>query len=291
MSSKPNLDPKWLQWSKQLMAIAQNGLTFVNNPFDKERYEAVRAVAAEILSDHTGSDSSQIVDLFSRESGYATPKVDVVVAHNLIFDNASYGVLMRTITDRQAGGKRVETSRNQILNNLFVNHADGLMNLPYPNARSQRIVSDNNVFWSDAAAAQPFAINCYQDEIQLRDVAGELRRRLEQFNTADQQVPDPDGWAKNPRLTLNSWRLLLERDRGSQHLRVAVRCEDGSLPARLALTLDAAIAKVPCTRVEGLSADFRGQPFPADAPLPGSFQGLRSGENEIVLDPSPERSP
>ena len=77
MPNKPNLDPKWLQWSKQLMAIAQNGLTYVNNPFDKERYEAVRAIAAEILSDHTGSEPSQIVDLFSRESGYATPKVDV----------------------------------------------------------------------------------------------------------------------------------------------------------------------------------------------------------------------
>jgi ADP-ribose pyrophosphatase YjhB (NUDIX family) len=59
------------------MAIAQNGLTFVNNPFDQERYEAIRALAAEILSDHTGSEPSQIVDLFSRESGYATPKVDV----------------------------------------------------------------------------------------------------------------------------------------------------------------------------------------------------------------------
>ena len=77
MLSKPNLDPKWLQWSKQLMAIAQNGLTFANNPFDKERYEAVRAIAAEILSDHTGTAPSQIVDLFSGESGYATPKVDV----------------------------------------------------------------------------------------------------------------------------------------------------------------------------------------------------------------------
>ena len=34
---------------RQLMAIAQNGLTFVDNPFDKERYEAIRAIAAEIL--------------------------------------------------------------------------------------------------------------------------------------------------------------------------------------------------------------------------------------------------
>ena len=77
MSSNHNLDPKWLQWSRQLMAIAQNGLTFVNNPFDKDRYEAIRAIAAEILSDHTGTAPSQITDLFSREVGYATPKVDV----------------------------------------------------------------------------------------------------------------------------------------------------------------------------------------------------------------------
>ena len=77
MSSNHNRDPKWLQWSRQLMAIAQNGLAFVNNPFDKERYEAIRAIAAEILSDHTGNDPSQIIDLFSWEVGYATPKVDV----------------------------------------------------------------------------------------------------------------------------------------------------------------------------------------------------------------------
>ena len=77
MSSNPNLDPKWLRWSRQLMAIAQNGLTYDNNPFDKERYEAIRAMAAEILSDHSGTESSQITDLFSQEVGYATPKVDV----------------------------------------------------------------------------------------------------------------------------------------------------------------------------------------------------------------------
>ena len=153
-------------------------------------------------------------------------------------------------------------------------------------------MSDNDVFWADAPESQaPFAINHYQDDIKLRDVAGELRRRLEQFNTADQQVPDPDGWAKNPRLTLNSWRLLLERDRGSQRHHLAVSCDDQSLPARLTLTLDGAIAKMPCTRVEGLSADFRGQTFPAIAPLPGPPQNLQPGENNIVMDPNADRSP
>jgi hypothetical protein len=41
-------EPQWLRWSRQLMAIAQNGLTYSNSPYDVERYEAVRGIAAEI---------------------------------------------------------------------------------------------------------------------------------------------------------------------------------------------------------------------------------------------------
>jgi ADP-ribose pyrophosphatase YjhB (NUDIX family) len=59
------------------MAIAQNGLTFTTNPYDVERYEAVRRIAAEMMAAHTGADQERIVGLFARESGYATPKVDV----------------------------------------------------------------------------------------------------------------------------------------------------------------------------------------------------------------------
>ena len=222
---------------------------------------------------------------------YSHDASDVVVAHNLIFDNASFGLLMRTITDRQAGGKRVETSRNQVLNNLFVNNAEGVMSLPYPNARSQGLMSDNNVFWADAPESQaPFAINHYQDDIKLRDVAEELRRRLKQSNMADQQLPEADAWAKNPRLTLDSWRLLLERDQGSQQHRMTVRCDDRLLPARLTLTLDAPIFKVPCARVEGLSADFCGQTFSPSGPLPGPLQNLQPVENTILLEPGAGKS-
>ena len=135
------------------------------------------------------------------------------------------------------------------------------------------------------------AINAYQDDIKLRDVAEEFRRRLKQAGTAEQQLPEPDAWAKNPRLTLDYWRLLLERDRGSQQHRMTVHCDDRALPARLTLTLDSAIAKMPCTLIEDLSADFRGQSLPASGPLPGPFQGLQSGENKIVLEPGADKSP
>lgn len=70
-------EPRWLRWSRQLMAIAQNGLTYSNSPYDVERYEAVRGIAAEMMADRTGTDQERIVRLFAQQSGYATPKVDV----------------------------------------------------------------------------------------------------------------------------------------------------------------------------------------------------------------------
>ncbi|WP_026734582.1 NUDIX hydrolase [Fischerella sp. PCC 9605] len=71
------MQPKWLEWAQKLQAIAQNGLTFSENPYDLERFEAIQAIAAEIMATHTNIEYSYILDLFARDVGYATPKVDV----------------------------------------------------------------------------------------------------------------------------------------------------------------------------------------------------------------------
>ena len=41
---------KWLEWSRKLAAIAQNGLAYAKDPFDVERYSQLREIAAEILA-------------------------------------------------------------------------------------------------------------------------------------------------------------------------------------------------------------------------------------------------
>ncbi|MBE9169953.1 NUDIX hydrolase [Pleurocapsales cyanobacterium LEGE 06147] len=71
------MEPKWLEWAKKLQAIAQNGLTYSENPYDLERYKAVRAIAAQILTTYSEVELPVILDLFATEVGYATPKVDV----------------------------------------------------------------------------------------------------------------------------------------------------------------------------------------------------------------------
>lgn len=78
------MDPQWLEWAKRLQAIAQNGLTFARDPFDVQRYEAVRHIAAEIIATGSETDMRRVLDLLASEVGYATPKVDVrgVVFHD-----------------------------------------------------------------------------------------------------------------------------------------------------------------------------------------------------------------
>ena len=70
-------DSHWLDWTKRLQAIAQNGLTFAQDHYDIERYQAVREIVAEMLATGSGQDISIIRGLLGRDTGYTTPKVDV----------------------------------------------------------------------------------------------------------------------------------------------------------------------------------------------------------------------
>ncbi|WP_407268484.1 NUDIX hydrolase [Radiobacillus sp. PE A8.2] len=71
------MEPKWLDWAKQLQSIAQAGLTYSIDVYDLERFEMIRDISVEILSIHTDVSETVIRDLFTNESGYATPKVDI----------------------------------------------------------------------------------------------------------------------------------------------------------------------------------------------------------------------
>jgi ADP-ribose pyrophosphatase YjhB (NUDIX family) len=71
------LDPKWLQWAKTIQSIAQNGLTFAQDPYDRDRYKQLRRIGSEMMSASSGVLLTEVLELFEKEQGYATPKVDV----------------------------------------------------------------------------------------------------------------------------------------------------------------------------------------------------------------------
>jgi ADP-ribose pyrophosphatase YjhB (NUDIX family) len=70
-------DPQWLLIARELRAIAQTGLTFTTDRFDRQRYERLRELAAALLAQGSGGDAAQILGILRGDTGYATPKVDV----------------------------------------------------------------------------------------------------------------------------------------------------------------------------------------------------------------------
>jgi ADP-ribose pyrophosphatase YjhB (NUDIX family) len=69
--------PPWLRWAQQIQAISQTGLTYAQDPYDRERYEQLRSLAVEMASQSTGEPEAAVTVAFASENGYPTPKVDV----------------------------------------------------------------------------------------------------------------------------------------------------------------------------------------------------------------------
>ena len=66
-----------LEWARQVQAIAQNGLAFTHDPFDRERYTQLTELVALLLARELQMPIDAARALWSDEQGYATPKVDV----------------------------------------------------------------------------------------------------------------------------------------------------------------------------------------------------------------------
>jgi ADP-ribose pyrophosphatase YjhB (NUDIX family) len=70
-------DPQWLVIARELRAIAQTGLAFTTDRFDRQRYDRLRELAASMLAQGSGADYGAVLGILLEDRGYATPKVDV----------------------------------------------------------------------------------------------------------------------------------------------------------------------------------------------------------------------
>lgn len=66
----------WLDWLREAQAIAQAGLAYPGDRFDKERFARLREICAEALSTATDLPLGTVRELFCSETGFQTPKVD-----------------------------------------------------------------------------------------------------------------------------------------------------------------------------------------------------------------------
>jgi ADP-ribose pyrophosphatase YjhB (NUDIX family) len=73
MSSPANI----LEWARKVQAIAQNGLAFTQDEFDRERFQQLQSLVSQLLTSELNITPGQLADIWKGEEGYATPKVDV----------------------------------------------------------------------------------------------------------------------------------------------------------------------------------------------------------------------
>ncbi|WP_122048918.1 NUDIX hydrolase [Asaia bogorensis] len=90
-------EPQWLTWARDVQAIAQNGLTFCQNPYDRERYEQLRVLASSMIAALGQNTPETVLTLFTNENGYATPKIDV---RGAVFNAAGAILMVREAIDQ-----------------------------------------------------------------------------------------------------------------------------------------------------------------------------------------------
>jgi len=66
-----------LSIAREMRAIAQTGLTFTADAFDRQRYLRLQELAALLMAQGSQSEFESLLTLLRQEKGYATPKVDV----------------------------------------------------------------------------------------------------------------------------------------------------------------------------------------------------------------------
>ena len=80
----------------RLSALAQDGLTYASSGYDLDRYQQVGRLAAELLAVVSGRPAAELAVELGRDSGYATPKIDV---RGAVFDEHERVLLMREKID------------------------------------------------------------------------------------------------------------------------------------------------------------------------------------------------
>ena len=67
----------WLPIAQRLHALAQTGLAFTESDYDRERYQEIKDISIQLLSEMSNVPIEHIIHLFPSEIGYQTPKVDI----------------------------------------------------------------------------------------------------------------------------------------------------------------------------------------------------------------------
>lgn len=89
--------PRWLEWAREIQALSQTGYHYAENDYNRQRYQRLTQIAAEIISECSELEYAPLLEAFHAQIGYATPRVDVRAA---VFRDGK----LLLVRERQDGG-------------------------------------------------------------------------------------------------------------------------------------------------------------------------------------------
>lgn len=69
--------PRWLEWAREIQALAQTGSHYAENEYQRQRYQRLMEIAAEIVNEYSNLEYTSVLTTFLSQIGYTTPRVDV----------------------------------------------------------------------------------------------------------------------------------------------------------------------------------------------------------------------
>ncbi len=85
-----------IEISKRMRALAQSALTYVDDEYQRERYNEYLGLSDQIMAEVTGYKLKEIKDCFHLQKEYATPKVDI---RAVIFNDKNEILMIRESED------------------------------------------------------------------------------------------------------------------------------------------------------------------------------------------------
>ena len=224
-------------------------------------------------------DNNIIAFTRSGDGIYMHDASGVTLAHNLLYCNMHFGILMHTATDRPTLNKNKErwmssTANNTILNNVFIGNYRGRIALPIVNERDHSNVSDYNLFIGSAPTGRT-QWSGLEENLFLYGFQSGTESECENTSLIDFKL----------------WQFITGFDKNSHVPQSNERGGVGTLymPTQSLLfrfQRGSIFQQMYCPPIPGVDYDLYGEKLKSEKVLPGPFQTYPNRDGRFVLIPS-----
>ncbi|WP_334319759.1 right-handed parallel beta-helix repeat-containing protein [Termitidicoccus mucosus] len=201
---------------------------------------------------------------------YCHDSSDIVVAHNLLYQNKDYGAWFWAVSPRAGPGGKGGARNNRVIGNVIYGNGAGCVGFPARGPCDHDNVSDHNLLldktWSRAGDTPTFSLHesSARHPVSKAGIVAQITAGLKAGGHPDAALT-ADFWQRQPAraITLSQWRAITGNDRHSLEGSMERSIYRGAL-RQFEFVPDDAWRSLRVPAVAGVTRDYFGRAYPAD---------------------------